>query len=99
MCTVFLGLLWVFLAFSILGLGPALALTRGKRPVGFAIATAPVLGFMLTAVFGTWLTLLDIPVSRWAVPFFVVGTAVSLLCLVYRLPVLQAPLSPAERRT
>jgi hypothetical protein len=94
-----LGLFWVLLALSIVGIGPALFLSFGRRRLSFAVAVAPATGFVLVTVFGTYLTQLDIPVSQWTVPLLMLGTVVSLiLVLLWRRPDTATPGAPEERR-
>ncbi|HTS51216.1 MAG TPA: hypothetical protein VMH05_24885 [Bryobacteraceae bacterium] len=72
MSAVTFGIALNFLFFAALGAGPCLWLLSGPRRLALAIAIAPVAGFALTTVFGTYLTLLDLPVSRWCLPWIVV---------------------------
>jgi len=97
----FLGLLWALLALSLVGFGPSLYLGSAKHRLGFAIAIAPVAGFVLITVFGTYLTLLDITVARWTVPLLVVGSTFSLaLTLLFLSSRAQEHSStPEERRS
>ncbi len=66
------------LAYWVMGLGPALALTRGPRRWEFAIAAAGPVGMALTVLAGTVLVRLDLPVERWAWPWTLVMSLVSL---------------------
>ena len=79
MSDVTLGIALDFLFFAALGIGPCLWLLSGPRRLTLAIAIAPAVGFAITTVFGTYLTLLDLPVSRWCLPWIIVtlsGSAV-----------------------
>jgi hypothetical protein len=98
MHSLFFGLLWALLAFLILGAGPSMILGSSTRGLGFTIAVAPVVGFVLVTVSGTYLTRLDIPVERWAAPLLVVGASLSLLLILLRRSAELPAASFAERR-
>jgi len=84
MVHLFFGLLLALLSFGLIGIGPALFLNPGRNRWGVAIALAPVVGFVLVTIFGTYLTLADIKVARWTLPLLVVGTSMSLLLILLR---------------
>ncbi len=95
----FLGLLWALLAFFLVGFGPSLYLCPVRHRLGFAIAVAPVAGFVIVTVFGTYLTLLDITVMRWTIPLFVAGATLSLALALWSLPAQESQTTPEERRS
>lgn len=64
------GLLLNVLAFALVGIGPAWAVLRERGALA-AWLLAPAVGFVLTAVFGTGFTALNVPVSRWALPWLI----------------------------
>jgi len=95
----FLGLLFAFLAFAVVGFGPALYLSPDRHRLGFAIAVAPVVGFVLVTVIGTYLTLLNITVARWTIPLLIVGAAVSLLLILLSWRVWEFSTTPQDRHS
>jgi hypothetical protein len=94
-----LGLLFAFLAFAIVGFGPALYLNSAGHRLGVAIAVAPVVGFVLITVFGTYLTLLNITVARWTIPLLIVGTAASFLLTLLACRTWKFSATPQERHS
>lgn len=78
------GFLLNLLVFSLIGMGPALFLLAPKQRVTFALAISPVLGFALTSICGTYFVLLDIPVSRWSVPWLIIGIVISVVLSLLR---------------
>ncbi len=80
------GLVLNLLLFAGLGAGPCLCLLSGPRRLALAAAMAPAMGFVLTAIFGTYLTLMDLPVSRWCLPWIIVAltcsAALTVACLL-----------------
>ncbi len=77
------GVILNVLALAAIGIGPALSLLSTEKRFETAIGIAPVLGFALTSVFGTYLVCLDKPVSEWASLWLVTSIALSLvLCLI-----------------
>ncbi len=98
MVSLFFGLLCALLACTVIGFGPSLFLSSDRNRLGFAVAVAPVVGFVVVTIFGTYLTLLDIPVSRWTLPFLVVGAFLSLLLILLRPPAPESRATPSDRR-
>ena len=82
MSNVTFGLALNLLVFTAMGAGPALCLLSGPRRLALASAISPVVGFALTAIFGTYLTLLDLPVSRWCLPWIIVALSCSAALVV-----------------
>ncbi len=83
MIDVFIGIIFNFLALAIIGIGLALFLLSDESRVEVSFAIAPALGFALSSIFGTYLVLLDLPVSKWDVPWLIISGAISLaLCFV-----------------
>jgi len=81
MFDVFLGIIINLLAFTVIGFGPALFLLSNEKRIEISLAIAPTMGFILCSVFGTYLVLLDFPVSEWAILWLTVSSVVSLaLC-------------------
>ena len=81
MFDVFLGIIINLLAFTVIGIGPALFLLSDEKRIEISLVIAPTLGFTLCSVFGTYLVLLDFSVSEWAVAWLTVSSVVSLaLC-------------------
>ncbi len=72
------GLGVVLLLLYAIGSAPSLIAFGGRRGGLVALATAPVIGFALTALVGSLLVLLDQPVERWAGAWAWGGAAVSL---------------------
>jgi len=83
MFDVFWGIILNLLVFTVIGFGPAVFLLSDEKRIESSLAIAPILGFALSSIFGTYLVQLDLPVSKWGIPWVITGSAVSLaLCLV-----------------
>jgi hypothetical protein len=95
----FLGLLWALLAFFLVGFGPSLYLWPARHRLGVAIAVAPVVGFVIVTIFGTYLTLMDITVARWTIPLLVAGATLSLSLTLWSLPAQETRATLEERRS
>lgn len=78
MLDVAFGVIVVFFAFAAIGFGPALFLLENDKRIEVVLSIAPALGFALTSVFGTWLILLQKPVSDWAMVWLVFSMLVSI---------------------
>src|SRR5258708_1364102 len=78
MWDVSLGLLFNFLALSTIGVGPSLYLLSGKNSIWAALGIAPAVGFVITSLIGTYLTLLDWPMSRASTLILIAGMTLSL---------------------
>jgi len=59
------GSLLVFSVFFLIGIGPALFLFSPNQRSDYAVAFAPVIGFALMAIIGSWLVVMDLPVQKW----------------------------------
>jgi len=59
------GSLFVFGVFFVIGIGPALFLFSPNQRSDYAVAFAPVIGFALMAIIGSWLVVVDLPVQKW----------------------------------
>ncbi len=79
------GLLLNLAAFALIGMGPSLLLLAEDGRFRVAVAIAPVIGFALTSVFGSYFVLLDYPVSRWCGPWLLLATLISVILAVVRL--------------
>jgi hypothetical protein len=64
-----LGVGLALLLLTLIGLGPALLVFRGRRGGLVALALAPALGFALTGLVGSYLVLADRPIAVWAGPW------------------------------
>src|ERR1700730_15501159 len=82
MTDVALGFFFNLIVMAVVGAGPSLFLIRGKDRWGVALGVCPVVGLVLISVAGTGLTLLDLPVSRWSRPLFIVGTLISIILIL-----------------
>jgi len=83
MIDVYIGVILNLLALTAIGIGPALSLLSADERIEIALAVAPTIGFALTSIGGTYLVILDKPVSKWAMPWLVISVTVSLvICLV-----------------
>jgi hypothetical protein len=82
MTDVSLGVFFNLMVMAGVGAGPSLFLIRGKDRWGVALAVCPVVGLVLISVAGTSLTVLDLPVSRWSTPLFIVGTSISIILIL-----------------
>jgi hypothetical protein len=82
MTDVALGFFFNLIVMAVVGAGPSLFLIRGKDRWGVALAVSPVVGLVLISVVGTGLTLLDLPVSRWSTPLFIIGTLDSVILIL-----------------
>lgn len=60
------GSLLVFGVFFFIGIGPALFLFSPNQRSDYAVAFAPVIGFALMTIIGSWLVVIDLPVQKWA---------------------------------
>jgi hypothetical protein len=78
MWDVSLGLFFNFLAMSVIGMGPSLYFLSGKNSGSTALGIAPAVGFVITSLIGTYLTLLDWPISRSSWLILIAGTTLSL---------------------
>lgn len=73
MSDVAIKILLIFLALTAIGLGPSLLLIALKKRLQNSLIIAPVVGLILTTIFGSYFVLMDSPVSQWAKPWFVMG--------------------------
>lgn len=71
--------------FGLIGIGPALALLRGRDRLETALAAGPALGFALVSLVVTYLVKLDIPVHQRARLVVAIGIAVSSTLVLWRL--------------
>ena len=77
MFDIFLGIIVNLLVFTVIGIGPALFLLSDEQRIEISLAIAPTMGFTLCSVFGTYLVLLDFPVSKWVVLWLIASSVVS----------------------
>ena len=77
MIDVALGVILNLLALAAIGIGPALIFLSSEKRLEVALAIAPALGFALSSVVGTYLILLDKPVTEWAIPWLVISVVLS----------------------
>ena len=76
------GVILNYLCFALIGMGPALYLCPSRPRIAEAAAIAPAVGFCLTSIAGTYLVLLDMPVSQWAVPWLIFAVFLNILLIV-----------------
>ncbi len=79
MIDVSIALLFNLMAMAAIGVGPSLYLLSGKDRWAAALGISPATGFVLTCLLGTYLTVLDCPVSRGATLVLVAGMFVSIV--------------------
>jgi hypothetical protein len=82
MIDITIGMVVNYIAFTLIGAGPSLYFAPPRRRFETAIAIAPVIGFALTSVFGTYLVLLDKPVSSWAMEWLIISVFASFTLLL-----------------
>jgi hypothetical protein len=81
---VFRGSVLLFLLYFILGIGPALLLQSKDGRTWLALAIAPALGFCVVSVLGSWLILLNFPVTAWGQLLVLVLAVPNLyICMIY----------------
>jgi hypothetical protein len=78
MWDVSLALFFNFFAMGTIGLGPSLYFFSGENTGSTALGIAPAVGFVITSLMGTYLTLLDCPISRGSTLILIAGTVLSL---------------------
>ena len=71
----FIGTVFIFICFMFIGLGPALFLFGKKYSFDTSLALAPVIGFLIITIIGTYLVVLNLPIASWA---YILG----LCCLI-----------------
>lgn len=76
------GSLLVFGVLFLIGFGPALFLFSPNRRIEMTTAFAPVIGFALITVVGSWFIIADMPVEMWASKFTVIMFAVSVTLIL-----------------
>ena len=81
MWDVYIALVFNFLAMATIGIGPSLYFLRGTHRGAAALWIAPAAGFVVASLLGTYLTLLDWPVSRSCPLILLVGVAFSIVLL------------------
>src|SRR5690349_9169947 len=81
MWDVYIALVFNFLAMAAMGIGPSLYFLSGKNRGIAALGVAPVCGFVMASLLGTYLTLLDLPVSRSCPLILITGMAISIALL------------------
>ncbi len=81
MIAVAVGVIINCLCFALIGIGPALYLCPSRPRIAEAAAIAPAVGFCLTSIAGTYLILLDMPVSKWAVPWLIFAFCLGILMI------------------
>src|ERR1700730_1511130 len=79
MWDVSLALFFNFFAMSTIGAGPSLYFLSGKNSGSTALGIAPAVGFVITSLIGTYLTLLDWPISRSSTLILIAGMTLSLV--------------------
>ena len=79
---VFRGSLVTFIVFLMIGLGPTILFLSSYRRADMILAISPAFGFCLVHLIGSWLVRLNLPVSKWAWLFTLIGIVFSLItCL------------------
>jgi hypothetical protein len=79
MLDVAVGTIFVFICLALIGLGPTLLIFKAEFRVASFFALSPVVGLILTTIFGTYFVLMDYPVLLWGVPWLIVSLVVSLI--------------------
>jgi hypothetical protein len=75
------GVILNYLCFALIGMGPALYLCPSRPQISEAAAIAPTVGFCLTSIAGTYLILMDMAVTKWAVPWLIFAVCLSILLI------------------
>lgn len=79
------GLLGAFLAYTVflgIGIGVAIWMFSPRMRQSTALAFAPVIGFSLVAVIGSWLVNSDHPVQEWGWPLTLILLGINLVLLI-----------------
>ncbi len=79
MWDVSIALILNLLAMAAIGIGPSLYLLSKKNCGTAALGIAPAVGFVVTSLIGTYLTLLDCPVARGCTLILIVGMVASIV--------------------
>lgn len=82
MLDVVFGIILNFFVLTLIGIGPVLFFLSSQNRIETALAIAPAFGFALTSIVGTYLILLDYPVSEWAMIWLVAGASISFVLCV-----------------
>jgi len=84
MLDVAIGIVFLFFAFAMIGLGPSLFFFKNDKSLQiiYFLALAPVIGLILTSIFGTYFVLLNYQVSIWAV-FWLSASGISSLVIFF----------------
>lgn len=77
-------LLLDFLAFGLIGLGPALLLWPGRRSAQEALSLCPVFGFSLTLCAAVWFGEGGLPVKTWSLPWLLACAGLSVGVLLWK---------------
>lgn len=76
---IFRGAVWVYTLFLTMGFGFSLWLISPKKRMIFAPVFAPIIGYAIASVFGSWLVMLDFPVNSWAKSYTIIIILLNLL--------------------
>jgi len=77
-----LGLILNLFVFAGIGLGPCLYFFNKNRGLTLPVMLAPICGFVLVSIFGTYLTLRDIPVAMWCLPLVLFAGVTSMVLTI-----------------
>jgi len=76
---VFSGVVRAYTLFLAMGFGFSLWLISPNGRMTLAPAFAPIIGYSIVSVFGSWLVMLDLPVKEWTASYTVVVVLLNLL--------------------